>query len=200
MRPLAQSDGHDAPWLIDELVPCFAAMVDEIVIGFEDTVGEPVVAHVLPDVLNRVELWGFWRQGDNGDVGRHDEARRHVPASLIDQEDGVGTGRDDRGDLGEVQVHRLGVAGRQDQGRTLAFLWADGAEDVGRGGPLITGSAGAGATLCPSAGDLVLLADTSLICEPDLYLVDVDRLFARDCLQTRGEVFLKSSIAPAACA
>jgi len=120
-----------------------------------------------------------------------------VPTSLIDQEDGVGTGRDD---LGEVQVHRFGVADRQDQGRTLAFLWADGAEDVGRGGPLITGSAGTAATLCPSAGDLVLLADTSLICEPDLYLVDVDRLFLGDFVQTRGEVFLKSSIAPAACA
>ena len=200
MRPLAQPDGHDAPGLVDELVPCLAAVIDEIVIGFEDTVGEPVVAHELPDVLDRVELGAFRRQGDNGDVGRHDEAHRHVPASLIDQEDGVGTGRDDRGDLGEVQVHRLGVAGRQDQGRALALLWADRAEDVGRGGPLITGSAGAGATLCPSAGDLVLLADTSLICEPDLYLVDVDRLFARDCLQTRGEVFLKSSIAPAACA
>ena len=112
----------------------------------------------------------------------------------------MGTGRDDRGDLREVQVHRLGIAGRQDQGRALALLWADGAEDVGRGGPLITGSTGAGATLCPSACDLVLLADTSLILEPDFYLVAVDGLFLGDFVQTRGEVFLKSSIAPAACA
>ena len=200
MRPLAEADGHDAPGLVDELVPCLTAVIDEIIIRFEDAVGEPVVAHELPDVLDWVELGAFRRQRDNGDVGRHDEARRHVPASLIDQEDGVGTGRDDRGDLGEVQVHRIGVAGRQDQGRTVAFLWADGAEDVGRGGSLITGSAGAGATLCPSAGDFVLLAETSLICEPDLYLVDVDRLFLGDCVQTRGEVFLKSSIAPSACA
>jgi hypothetical protein len=123
-----------------------------------------------------------------------------MPARLIDQEDGVGAGRDDRGDLREVQVHRFGIAGRQDQGRALAFLWADGTEDVGRGSPLITGSAGAGATLCPSAGDLVLLADLSLILEPDFYLVAVDRLLVRDCIQARGEVFLKSSIAPAACA
>ena len=123
-----------------------------------------------------------------------------MPASLIDQEDGVSTGRDDRGDLGEMQVHRLSVAGRQDQGRALALLWADGAEDVGRGGALITGSAGAAATLCPSAGDLVLLADTRLICEPDLYLVAIEPFFARDFVQTRGEVFLKSSIAPSACA
>ena len=109
MRPLTQSDGHDAPGLVDELVPSLAAVVYEIVIGFEDAVGEPVVAHELPDVLDRVEPGAFRRQGDNGDVGRHDEARRQVPASLIDQEDGVGTGRDDLGDLREVQVHRLGV-------------------------------------------------------------------------------------------
>ena len=123
-----------------------------------------------------------------------------MPASLIDQEDGVGTGRDDLGNLREVQVHRLSIAGRQDQSRALALLWADRAEDVGRGGPLITGSAGAGAALCPSEGDLVLLADASLVRKPDFYLVAVDGLFLDDFVQTRGEVFLKSSIAPAACA
>jgi hypothetical protein len=35
---LAQSDGHHAPWLIDEPVPGIAAMVDEVVVGFEDAV------------------------------------------------------------------------------------------------------------------------------------------------------------------
>ena len=200
MRPLAQSDGHDPPGLVDELIPCLAAVIDEIVVGFEDAVGEPVVAHELPDVFDRVELGGFRRQGDDGDVMRHDEAHRHVPAGLIDQEHGVCAGRDGLGDLGEMQVHRLGVAGRQDQGRALAVFRADRAEDVGGGGALITGRAGAGAALGPAAGDLVLLTDTSLICEPDLYLVDVDRLFLGDFVQTRGKVFLKSSIAPAACA
>jgi hypothetical protein len=198
VRPLAESDGHDAPGLVDELVPCFAAMIDEIVVGLEDTVGEPVIAHELPDVLDRVEFGTFRGQSDNGDVWRHNEARREVPASLIDQEDGVGTGRDDLGDLREVQVHRLGITGRQDQGRALAILWADSAEDIGGSGALITGSAGAGATLGPPAGDFVLLANTSLVREPDFYLVAVDRLFACDCVQTRGEVFLKSSIAPSA--
>ena len=75
MRPLAQSDGHDAPRLVDELVPCLAAVIDEIIVRFEDAVGEPVIAHELPDVLDRVEFGAFWRQGDNGDIGRHDEAR-----------------------------------------------------------------------------------------------------------------------------
>ena len=110
----------------------------------------------------------------------------------------MGTGRDGFGNLREVQVHRLGVAGRQDEGRALAMLRADRAEDVGGSGALITGSTGVGAALRPAAGDLVLLTDTSLICEPDLYLVNVDRLLARVCVQARVEVSLKSSIAPSA--
>ena len=112
----------------------------------------------------------------------------------------MGSWCDHLGDLREVQVHRLSIAGRQDQSRALALLWADRTKDVGGGGALIARSARAGAALGPPAGDLVLLANTSLVLEPDLYLVAIDRLLARDCLQARAEVFLKSSITPSACA
>ncbi len=112
----------------------------------------------------------------------------------------MGTRRDDRGDLRKVQVHCLGIAGRQDQGRALALFRADRAEDVGGGSTLVARSARAGTALCPPAGDLVLLANTSLVLEPDFYLATFDRFLASDCVQTRGEVFLKSSIAPSACA
>jgi hypothetical protein len=101
----------------------------------------------LPDVFHRVEFGGFWRQSHDGDVGRHDEARRHMPTGLIDEEHGVGARRDGLCDLGEMQVHRLGAASGQNQGGTFALLWADGAEDVGRGGALIAGSARAGMAL-----------------------------------------------------
>ena len=110
----------------------------------------------------------------------------------------MGARRDGLGDLGEVQVHRLGIAGGQNEGRTLALLRADGAEDVGRGGALIAGRTWACAALGPPACDFVLLADARLVLEPNFYCLDFDRLFARDFFQTRGEVFLKSSIAPAA--
>jgi hypothetical protein len=110
----------------------------------------------------------------------------------------VGAGCDHLSDLREVQVHRLGIASRQDQGRTLALLWTDGAEDVGGSGALIAGCAGAGAALGPAAGDLVLLANTGFVLEPDFYFVDIDRPLTCDCLQARGKVFLKSSITPSA--
>ena len=71
--------------------------------------------------------------------------------------------RNGLGDFNEMQIHRLGIAGVQDEGCAFALFWTDCAEDVGRGGALITRSARAGAALRPPAGDLVLLADTSLV-------------------------------------
>ena len=74
MRPLAQSDGHDLPGSVDKDIPGVAAVIDDIVVGFEDAVREPVVAHILPDIFNRVELRAFRRQGENGDVGGNEQS------------------------------------------------------------------------------------------------------------------------------
>ena len=123
-----------------------------------------------------------------------------MPSGLIDEKDGVGVLCDCLGDFREVQVHRFGVAEGEDQSRALALFRADGAEDIGRCGSLIPRSARASAALGPPAGDLVLLADPCLVLEPNFYLVDIDRFFARDFIQARWELFLKSSMAPSACA
>jgi len=74
VRPLAQSDGHDLPGSVDKGIPGVAAMIDDIVVGFEDAVREPVVAHVLPDVFNGIEFRAFRRQGENGDVGGNEQS------------------------------------------------------------------------------------------------------------------------------
>jgi hypothetical protein len=123
-----------------------------------------------------------------------------VPASLVDQKNGMCASSNGLGDFHEMQVHRLGIAGGQDQGCSLALLRADGAEDVGGGSALIAGRTGARAALRPPAGNFVLLTDTRFVREPDLYLVAVERLLAGDCIQAGGETFLKSSITPSTCA
>ena len=123
-----------------------------------------------------------------------------MPSGLIDKKGGVRAWRDLRCDFGEVEIHRLCIAAWHDERRALAVLGTDRAEDIGRGGSLISGSAGARSAQGPTPGDLVLLADARLVGEPDLYAIGVDAGFAPDLLQARGETFLKSSIAPAACA
>ena len=46
MCPIAQADGHDCPRLVDEAVPGKAAVIDDVVIGLEDAIGEPVVSRM----------------------------------------------------------------------------------------------------------------------------------------------------------
>lgn len=83
MRPLAKSDGFDAGRLSDKLVPGIAAMVDDLGVGFEDAVGEPVVSHELPDIFHRVEFGAFGRQRDDADILGHDERIGYMPPGLI---------------------------------------------------------------------------------------------------------------------
>ena len=189
MGPIAQRDGHDAPRLIDELVPRVAAMVDDIVVGFEGSVGEPVVAQEPPDILGWIEFRAFGRQGHDGDVGGKVELVRHMPAGAVDEESGVRVGSDVLGDLGKVQVHREGVAFGQDEGRALAVFGRDRAENIGRGGALILGRARPRAAFGPTSGDLVLLADAGFILKPNFYLVGRETFFARDFLQAGGETY-----------
>ncbi len=103
---------------------------------------------------------------------------------------------DGLGDFDEVQIHCFSIAGGQDEGCALALLWTDCTEDVGGSSALVTGCTWASAALGPPPRDFILLADARLVLEPNLYCLNVDGLFAGDFLQTCGEAFLKSSIAP----
>lgn len=61
----------------------------------------------------------------------------HVPASLIEQQHGVRTSGDGPGDLGQMQVHRLGGAAGHDEPGSRATSRADRAEEIGGGGALV---------------------------------------------------------------
>ena len=169
-------------------------MIDDVLGGFEDPVGEPVVSQELPGVLGRVQLGRLGRQEQDGDVGGQIELVGGVPARLVHQQNGVGVDGDGLGYLGQMQVHRRGVAAGQDETRCLALGRTDRAEDVGRLGPLIVRGRRPRAAQSPTPGDLVLLADPCFIGEPDLYAL-ARRLGACDLCQAGGELFLKAASA-----
>ena len=76
----------------------------------EDPVGQPVVPHELPDVLGRVELGTFGREGHEREIARHIEFAGHVPSCLIEKQDGMASRRDILGDFIQMQLHCFGVA------------------------------------------------------------------------------------------
>ena len=69
MRPIAHADGSYRIWRLCELFPCLACCFDNCVIMVEDPVRDPIGPHILPDILDRVQLWrprqqipfGGWR-------------------------------------------------------------------------------------------------------------------------------------------
>jgi len=119
---------------------------------------------------------------------------RHVPAGLVEQQNGVGAGRDGAGDLGQMERHGGRRTARQHQGGALAQGRADGTEDIGRAGALVVRRTRPRATTRPAAGDLVLLPDAGLVLEPDFYGLACG-LARRDLRQDRGEVFLNADAA-----
>jgi hypothetical protein len=137
MCPFSQSDGHDEPWLRGQSFPVVAAVRDDVVVVAEDAVGQPVVAHELPDVFHDVEFGTFGWQRQQRDVGGYVERGRDMPPGLIEQQDGMLAWADDPADFGQVLAHARSVAERQNQGRALALTWADGAEDIGGGRALV---------------------------------------------------------------
>jgi hypothetical protein len=95
-----------------------------------------------------------------------------------------------------MQRHRGSIAARQDEAGGAALGRADGAEDIGRAGALIVRRRGPRPAPRPSPGDLVLLADPSLVLKPDFYRL-ARRVALGDLLQTLGEVFLNAARASA---
>ena len=167
MRPGSHSERHDAPRLFNELVPRVATVIDDVSIGREDAVRQPVVPHELPDIFLRIELRALSGQRNDGNVRWHGQLRRHVPSGLIHKQHRVGARCNSLCDFGKMQVHRRRIAPRKDEARRLALLRADGAEDVGRSRSLVVRCGRARAAPSPSAGDLVLLSYARFISPPD---------------------------------
>ena len=79
-----------------------ASGIDNVVIGFEHAIGEPVGAQILPDVLDWVQLWRARRQENGRDVVGHIEIGRGVPPRAIHEQHRVRPGGDVAADLVEM--------------------------------------------------------------------------------------------------
>ena len=170
-------------------------MIDDVVVGSEDAVGEPVVAHELPDVFDRVEFGAFGRQRDDADVIGYDELSGHVPPGLIHQHDRVRARGDGERYPGQVQRHGFGITKGQDEPRALAVFRADRAEDAGRFRPLVFRRRWPRPALRPAPRDLVFPTDAGFVLEPYLYGRAL-REGCSDLCQLGSEApFLKASMA-----
>ena len=152
---------------------------------------EPVLAEILPDILDRVQLRGARRQEDRRDVVGDVELARRVPSGPVEDQNSVGALGDAARDFVEVELHHVGVGIGQHEGRPDAAGRADRAKQRGR-----CGSAGRQAAWPRSApGPLpnlaVLLAEGGLVSKPDFDRRRLGQSFKMS-LQRAREVFFKA--------
>jgi hypothetical protein len=123
MGPIAHADGHDRPGSIDELIPSFAAVVDDVVVGCEDAVDSQ---------LSRMNCPTFSTGLISGERGGNrtmvmlsgtSSLARAMPTGLIHEEDSVSTLRHGLRDLGEMQSHGRAVTERVGQVLRPFPLW-----------------------------------------------------------------------------
>ena len=112
-----------------------------------------------------------------------------MPSRLVDEQHGMGAGRDNGCDLCQMQAHRLRIAVRQHEGRIFAFAWTDRAKDIGRGCALILRGRRPGPSSGPATRDLVLLPNPGFVSEPNLYRAGCKALRTGNFCQSRGELF-----------
>ena len=154
-----------------------------------------VLAQVLPDVLDRIELWRVRRQRDEGNVGGDLQLVGGVPTGLIQKQKGVGADLDLGGDLLQVALHGRSVAAwlHEGGGRCRARdRWRRRCRPTWCAGH---GPRGPGAAPGPASGELVLLPDPGFVLPLDLYLRAVEEAIA-DPRGQLGKFFLKSSMTP----
>jgi hypothetical protein len=98
--------------------------------GVPDAVAEKVAARILRDVLCRVQLRRVGRKWREHDVVWHDETRRAVPTSTVEDQQGDGPDADALADFGQMFVHGLDADCWHDQPGAGAARRADGAEQL----------------------------------------------------------------------
>jgi hypothetical protein len=102
--------------LSDELSPRVAGGADDVVVGFEDAVGEPIGAQILPDVFDRVQLGRTGRQ-KNRRMFWGIELSVRMPPRTIKLEDGVRAVGNIARDFIVMKLHGGGVG--EGQGERL---------------------------------------------------------------------------------
>jgi len=117
-----------------------------------------------------------------------------MPSCAVENDDGMGLGRNTIGNLAQVSIESPAIGVGHDKGCADGALRADCAEDVGPFVALIARRAGPCASFGPDAGQRALLADACLVLEPDFDGL-VFGVVGEPCRDRCGEVFLKASCA-----
>ena len=176
-RGLALRMDHGSQYLSDHFTnqikfwgiqPSYAFVAEPQTNGVAERLESQILAEVLPDVLDRVQLGRARWQQDDGEVLGDLERVGAVPPGAVHQDDAMGLGGDVAADLVEMHLHGGCVGEGEHESGTLGSHGTDCAKEVGVRVALIGGQAWPCSLLRPNAHTPVLLSRPGRVLEPDL--------------------------------
>lgn len=129
-RPLAGCDGAHDIRLGDECPPSVAAGFDNGVVVLEDPIREEILAQILPDIFDRIQLRRIRRQRQQRHVCWNSKVGRAMPTGAVKHEHGVGVLRDVAADLVEMELECPGIGLGRDVRRRRAGRGADRTKEI----------------------------------------------------------------------
>jgi hypothetical protein len=86
-------------WSASEWIPCATTGDEEGFIIFKDTIRPVMRSQPVPELLDRIEIWGKRRQMKQGKIRRYGEVSGGMLGRAIQDPDGMSRRRDDLGDF-----------------------------------------------------------------------------------------------------
>ena len=126
---------------------------------------EEALFEIQPDALDRVYFGRVGWQRNQGNVGRHGEGIRAMPACLIEHHHRMFVISDGFGKAVEEGLHRRRIGIGHQQCESVIGAWLHGREDIGEGEALIAEPRRTLPALPPDMTDAALLADARLVLE-----------------------------------
>lgn len=174
-------------------MPSFNRRQPQCIIIFIDAVRPIVLAKVLPELFNGIELRGVWRQRYNGNIWRRFEVLAGVKACLVPDHHNMEMGIGFFFKFTKKGIHRSRIEVWTNQPDALAGLWTGSAKHIQILVLCLTPAAWPCALACPLSAKSSLLAEACLILKP--YFYSLSRIISTDLPDLITDFFLNSSLA-----
>ena len=147
-------------------MPSLNSSQPQCIVIFIDAVRPIVSAKVLPELFNRIELWGVRRQRYNGNIWRQFEVLAGVKACLIPEHDNMTRGVGLFFKFTKKGIHRIRIEVRTYKANAEAGVRTDSAEDIQIIKLRLTPASGPCTLACPLPAKSSLLTEACLILKP----------------------------------
>lgn len=147
-------------------MPSLNSSQPQCIVIFIDAVRPIVSAKVLPELFNRIELWGVRRQRYNGNIWRQFEVLAGVKACLIPDHYNMTRGVGLFFKFTKKGIHGIRVEVGTYKADALAGLWTGSAKDIQIIKLRLPPASWPCTLECPLAAKSSLLAEPCLILKP----------------------------------